>query len=249
MIHPANTPHPAQPAPAAEPSVFVIPGPCYADAEHAGEMPLSDALARFGDLTAWIVARHEAKAYAFDDASFGRPGAGRVHLQVEDSGDEVAAVLVVLDEDTAWVAGGSGVALRDWFAPMHDRFAPRLPADLAPGEVVSLAVQPAMGRSLFLPYPYHVRPDGSIGRQDQWRGKVTHVLGFQDDWTSGDIDVPLSAFVAAPHLALGRHPVLTNPAGRTFSVDIPVESVHASAIARPDDYDGPAVFERKEQAR
>lgn len=52
-----------------------------------------------------------------------------------------------------------------------------------------------------LPYPFHIEADGSVGRQDFWRGTPKSLLGFMFspdrfeidievcDWLTGDVDV------------------------------------------------------------
>lgn len=46
------------------------------------------------------------------------------------------------------------------------------------------------------PYPFHVQPDGSIGRQDFWRGDPLRVAGFVTDVHRQHVDLSWEDAVA-----------------------------------------------------
>lgn len=74
-----------------------------------------------------------------------------------------------------------------------------------------------------LPYPFHVDEDGTVQRQDFWRGDPAAVVGFQRDLSVQRIDVWWDEVVADPQRAVGLYVVTVTAAGQM--------GVHLAAIA------------------
>lgn len=82
-----------------------------------------------------------------------------------------------------------------------------------------------------LPYPFHINDDGSVDRQDFWRGTPARLAGFQresdvqhvdvfaHDWLSGDVDVE------------GMFPVFIDNGGGMWSHTFPVTHVTVVEVA------------------
>lgn len=79
-----------------------------------------------------------------------------------------------------------------------------------------------------LPYPFHIEDDGSVARQDFWRGDPAKLVGFQrgnvqrvvltvEDWIAGDADA-----------AVGLKPVFVDSDGDLWNDDRPVQTVTVS---------------------
>lgn len=68
-------------------------------------------------------------------------------------------------------------------------------------------IQPDMLPDMSLPYPYFVREDGRVDRQDFWRGKIYRVIGFQADINAMRVDLFWSDFLKDPQRAVGMHAV------------------------------------------
>lgn len=76
-----------------------------------------------------------------------------------------------------------------------------------------------------LPCPFHIEDDGSVARQDFWRGEPLRLLGFQEkpdvphihvraeDWLKNDTDVR------------GHFPVFLDADGSIWSHRYPVEKL------------------------
>jgi hypothetical protein len=56
-----------------------------------------------------------------------------------------------------------------------------------------------------LPYPYYVHVDGTIGRQDFWRGDPIRVVGFVADSARQEVDLWWTEAEKDPHQALGMY--------------------------------------------
>lgn len=70
-----------------------------------------------------------------------------------------------------------------------------------------------------LPYPFHVEQDGSVLRQDFWRGDPKRVVGFQRDLAKQQIDLYWSDAWKDPEQAIGMY-VVTQAANGQMSVQI-----------------------------
>lgn len=79
-----------------------------------------------------------------------------------------------------------------------------------------------------LPYPFHVFEDGSIDRQDFWRGDPKRVVGFQKDLAVQQIDLSWSAAWKDPEKAIGMYVVTQTAKGQM--------SVHLTAIQSMEVY-------------
>lgn len=77
-----------------------------------------------------------------------------------------------------------------------------------------------------LPYPYYVKEDGSVERQDYWQGRVTRVIGFAGDLAVERIDLPWRRAVADPQKAVGMYLVTADSSGDW--------STHQTAVDRVD---------------
>lgn len=69
-----------------------------------------------------------------------------------------------------------------------------------------------------LPYPYHVHQDGSIGRQDFWRGEPKRVVGFTADLAKQQVDLWWHEAFAEPERAVGMYLVTQNEDGNMHTV-------------------------------
>jgi hypothetical protein len=79
-----------------------------------------------------------------------------------------------------------------------------------------LVIQPAEIGGV-LPYPYRIAKDGSVGRQDFWRGTPTQLIGFVHDRdTIGEVDLEFDQFWADGNDAVDMFPVFAHADG-TFN--------------------------------
>lgn len=74
-----------------------------------------------------------------------------------------------------------------------------------------------------LPYPFYVAEDGSVDRQDFWRGNPARAIGFQRDLAKQQIDLWWKDAVKDPQQAVGMYLVTVNGEGDM--------GVHVSAIS------------------
>ena len=60
-----------------------------------------------------------------------------------------------------------------------------------------------------LPYPYFIDKEGSVGRQDFWKGKPFKLIGFspipEQEFDKRQIN--LSEFLESPQKAIGMYPI------------------------------------------
>jgi hypothetical protein len=82
-----------------------------------------------------------------------------------------------------------------------------------------------------LPYPFHVRPDGRIQRQDVWRGDPFRVIGFVSGFSDLAVDLEWVDAVVDPQRAVGMFMVASDEDGRwsTYSPAIGTVIVRADA--------------------
>lgn len=64
-----------------------------------------------------------------------------------------------------------------------------------------------------LPYPFHCGEDGTVQRQDFWRGDPIKVIGFQNDRDIQQVDLWWSDFVNTPEAAVGKYIVAVDDRG------------------------------------
>jgi hypothetical protein len=74
-----------------------------------------------------------------------------------------------------------------------------------------------------LPYPFHVEPDGSIARQDFWRGEPLRLLGFQHHANRHTVDESAEAWLAGEVEVGGMYPVFLDADGTMWNHTFPVE--------------------------
>lgn len=98
-----------------------------------------------------------------------------------------------------------------------------------------VSVQPAGPPAGRLPYPYHVGPDGKIGRQEFWRGDPAELIGFAKRLDVHRVDLDLDHFLKNPTKAVGMYAVLGDAEGNWRTDGAPVESVsiHESGKDNP----------------
>lgn len=89
----------------------------------------------------------------------------------------------------------------------------------------TITIQPKEQADFTLPYPFHINEDGSVGRQDFWKGKPQRLLGFNDKPEMGDIKLFVKEFWKRPKLAIGMYPVFKKKTGGWVTHIIPIESV------------------------
>lgn len=75
-----------------------------------------------------------------------------------------------------------------------------------------------------LPYPYQIDADGSVLRQDFWRGEPARLLGFQQDADVQQVDLLAEDWLATEDSApAGWHPVFMDADGGMWNHAYPVE--------------------------
>lgn len=81
-----------------------------------------------------------------------------------------------------------------------------------------------------LPYPFHVTEDGSIERQDFWRGDVYKVIGFTTSPERRRIDLYWPDVWMEPSKAVGMYLVTTDGAGTWSTHQTAIESAETRII-------------------
>lgn len=85
-------------------------------------------------------------------------------------------------------------------------------------------IQPAMRKSLQLPYPIHADNKGNVEFPDIHAGTVVRVLGFQQDHDVQQIDLSWADAQKDPSKAVGMYLVSTDSRGCPGVHDTPVET-------------------------
>lgn len=88
-----------------------------------------------------------------------------------------------------------------------------------------IKIQPQEQEDLTLPYPYFIDKDGSVGRQDFWKGKPAKLLGFSFMPKAGKIDLSFKDFWSKQKLALGLFPVFADIKDNWFTNTISISHV------------------------
>lgn len=83
------------------------------------------------------------------------------------------------------------------------------------------------------PYPFFVRKDGSVGRQDFWAGLVVRVVGFQRDLAVAAVDLSWTEAWADPARAVGMYLVTSNESGEWSTHQTAIESITVEGSERP----------------
>ncbi len=88
-----------------------------------------------------------------------------------------------------------------------------------------IKIQPQELDDMTLPYPYFINEDGSVGRQDFWKGNPKKLIGFSAQPSTGSILVFRNMFFEKPEAAVGLYPVFEADDGHWFTQTNPIESV------------------------
>lgn len=84
------------------------------------------------------------------------------------------------------------------------------------------------------PYPFHVRPDGLVERQDVWQGSVFRVIGFLERLDGHKIDVTWNYARRDPQRVVGMYVVTADDRG-SMSVHLSaIETVHVADLPDPE---------------
>jgi hypothetical protein len=97
------------------------------------------------------------------------------------------------------------------------------------GHERTVTIQPGELPDRVLPYPYHINPDGTVGRQDIWKGRPAVLAGFQARRETIAVDLEFPQFWANPSLAVGMYPVVMNADGSMDTLLNPIDAVRVSA--------------------
>lgn len=76
-----------------------------------------------------------------------------------------------------------------------------------------------------LPYPFHIREDGAIDRQDFWKGEPLALIGFQDQIDVLRVDLGLAEFWRYPQTAVGKYAITLDMDGTMNTHLVAIESV------------------------
>lgn len=77
-----------------------------------------------------------------------------------------------------------------------------------------------------VPYPFHIEPDGSVARQDFWRGDPQMLLGFQETADRQRVVLLTAAWLAGDlQKAVGMWPVFSTSNGGMWAHRHPVQRV------------------------
>lgn len=76
-----------------------------------------------------------------------------------------------------------------------------------------------------LPYPYFISSDGSVGRQDFWKGEPLKLVGFAPHPSKQVTCLELKEFLKRPKLCIGLYPVFEFSDGQWYTFKDPIESV------------------------
>lgn len=89
-----------------------------------------------------------------------------------------------------------------------------------------ISIQPAQGDNHKRPKPYFINPDGTVRRQDYWKGNPSQLAGFQDDLDIMEVDVLTADWQADdPQAVIGMYPVFINADGSMDTLKARVETV------------------------
>lgn len=76
-----------------------------------------------------------------------------------------------------------------------------------------------------MPYPFHLREDGAIDRQDFWHGSPLALIGFQDQIDVLQVDLPMAEFWRYPQTAVGKYAITLDSDGTINTHLVAIESV------------------------
>lgn len=75
-----------------------------------------------------------------------------------------------------------------------------------------------------LPYPYFISEDGSVGRQDFWKGNPKKLIGFSAEPEAGSIDLSVEELFRDAWNAQGLYAVFENEDGEWVTQTTAIES-------------------------
>lgn len=61
-----------------------------------------------------------------------------------------------------------------------------------------------------MPYPFFIEPDGSVGKQEFWKGDPAKLIGFAKRIDRHEITLPFAKFWKQPGRCLGMYPVFAD---------------------------------------
>jgi hypothetical protein len=76
---------------------------------------------------------------------------------------------------------------------------------------------------LSLPYPYYITEDGSVDRQDFWKGEPSRLMGFQKDPDVQHVDILAEDWLKDDDIDVtGMFPVFVDEGGTMWRHQMPV---------------------------
>lgn len=91
--------------------------------------------------------------------------------------------------------------------------------------MTTIHIQPKELPNGTLPYPYFIKKDGKVGRQDFWKGNPSHLIGFSSLPKSGNVDLVFQDFWSSPEKAVGMYPVFADKDNEWVTKTDPIQSV------------------------
>lgn len=74
----------------------------------------------------------------------------------------------------------------------------------------TIRLQPKERPDMTLPYPFFIEDDGSVGRQDFWKGEPAKLIGFSKEQKAGAFSFGRKAFMENPQMAVGHFPIFAD---------------------------------------
>lgn len=99
-----------------------------------------------------------------------------------------------------------------------------------------LCIQPQNQPNNKRPKPYYINPeDGTVRRQDYWRGDPAQLVGFQYDLDENQVDLDVETWQAGDiQDAIGTYPVFISSDGSMYTLKWPIESVREHPELSPE---------------
>lgn len=90
-----------------------------------------------------------------------------------------------------------------------------------------ICIQPAERDTKQLPYPFFINEDGSVQRQDFWKGEPAKLMGFSKSKKQGVVrgSISFGDFMEDPERAIGMFPIFEHKNGDWFTYQDAIESV------------------------
>ncbi len=93
-------------------------------------------------------------------------------------------------------------------------------------KIRSITIQPLEGANFQRPYPYHIKPNGLVERQDFWKGNPYRLLGFSLRPVAGSIDITRKEFFEKPESILSMFPVFASKDKEWYTSKIYITEFH-----------------------